>query len=206
MYQDYSQLLQWVQLTLQAQENRIATLEHTIQKLQEEMKQLNDKPSIRVDKIEYKFDQLKVETLEGTLNIGLNPSDLANIEDFAVENQSLNTPIHPKAQMQRSMKIEESIYRYLETELPVLFKETQNQLNVRLDDSYLAFIKQDIMQQLPARIDYHIQNTAANKRDDEQSTEESIIALLKEEIRKGILIFINHLPENVKGMNTQNEL
>ena len=206
MYQDYSQLLQWVQMTLQAQENRIATLEHTIQKLLEEMKQLKDKPSIRVDKIEYKFDQLKVETLEGTLNIGLNPSDLANIEDFAVENQSLNTPIHPKAQMQRSMKIEESIYRYLETELPVLFKETQNQLNVRLDDSYLAFIKQDIMQQLPARIDYHIQNTAANKSDDEQSTEESIIALLKQEIRKGILIFINHLPENVKGMNTQNEL
>jgi len=206
MYQDYSQLLHWVQLTLQGQENRIAILEQTIQKLQEELKQLKDKPSIRVDKIEYKFDQLKVETLEGTLNIGLNPSDLANIEDFAVENQSLNTPIHPKAQMQRSMKIEESIYRYLETELPVLFKETQNQLNVRLDDSYLAFIKQDIMQQLPARIDYHIQNTAANKSDDEQSTEESIIALLKQEIRKGILIFINHLPENVKGMNTQNEL
>lgn len=206
MYQDYSQLLQWVQITLQAQENRIATLEHTIQKLQEEMKQCKDKPSIRVDKIEYKFDQLKVETLEGTLNIGLNPSDLANIEDFAVENQSLNTPMHPKAQMQRSMKIEESIYQYLETELPVLFKETQNQLNVRLDDSYLEFIKQDILKQLPARIDYHIQNAAANERNGEQITEESIVELLKQEIRKGILIFINHLPENVKGMNTQNEL
>ncbi len=92
MYQDYSQFLQWVQMTLQAQENRIAALEHTIQKLQEEMKQLKEKPSIQVDKIEYKFDQLKVETLEGTLNIGLNPSDLANIEDFAVQNQSLKTP------------------------------------------------------------------------------------------------------------------
>ncbi|MEC1524035.1 spore germination protein GerPC [Neobacillus niacini] len=206
MYQDYSQLLQWVQMTLQAQENRIATLEHTILKLQEEINQLKDKPSIRVDKIEYKFDQLKVETLEGTLNIGLNPSDLANIEDFAVENQSLKTPIHPKAQMQRSMKIEESIYQYLETELPVLFKETQNQINVRLDDSYLAFIKQDIMKQLPARIDYHIQNAGANERNGEQFSEESIVELLKQEIRKGILIFINHLPENVKGMNTQNEL
>ncbi|WP_045519809.1 spore germination protein GerPC [Neobacillus niacini] len=206
MYQDYSQLLQWVQMTLHAHENRIANLEHTIQKLQEEMKQLKEKPSVRVDKIEYKFDQLKVETLEGTLNIGLNPSDLANIEDFAVENQSLKTPIHPKAQMQRSMKVEESIYKYLETELPALFKETQNQLNVKLDDSYLAFIKQDIMKQLPARIDYHIQNTAAREREGEHSTEESIIELLKQEIRKGILIFINHLPDNVKGMNTQNEL
>jgi spore germination protein PC len=206
MYQDYSQLLQWVQMTLQIQENRIAALEQTIQKLQEQLKQLKDKPNIQVEKIEYKFDQLKVETLDGTLNIGLNPSDLANIEDFAVQNQSLNTPIHPKAQMQRSMKIEESIYQYLETELPVVFKETQNQLNVQLDDSYLDFIKQDIMKQLPTRIDYHVQNTAANKREGGQSTVESIIELLKQEISKGILIFINHLPDNVKGMNTQNEL
>ncbi|TDL62561.1 spore gernimation protein [Rhodococcus qingshengii] len=206
MYQDYSQLLQWVQMTLQTQENRIAILEQTIQKLQEEMKQLKDKPSIRVDKIEYKFDQLKVETLDGTLNIGLNPSDLANIEDFAVQNQSINSPIHPKAQMQRSMKIEESIYQYLETDLPALFKETQNQLNVSLDDSYLEFIKQDILKQLPARIDFHIQNSSAINREGEHNTEESIIELIKQEIRKGILIFINHLPENVKGMNTQNEL
>jgi spore germination protein PC len=206
MYQDYSQLLQWVQTTLQIQENRIAALEQTIHKLQEQLKQLKDKPNIQVEKIEYKFDQLKVETLDGTLNIGLNPSDLANIEDFAVQNQSLKTPIHPKEQMQRSMKIEESIYHYLETELPALFKEIQNQLNVQLDDSYLDFIKQDIMKQLPSRIDYHVQNTPANKREGGQSTEESIIELLKQEIRKGILIFINHLPENVKGMNTQNEL
>lgn len=204
MYQDYSQLLQWVQITLQTQENRIAILEQTIQKLQEEMKQLKDKPSIRVDKIEYKFDQLKVESLDGTLNIGLNPSDLANIEDFAVDKQSLNTPVHPKAQMQRSMRIEESVYQYLETELPGLFKETQNQLNIRLDDSYLDFIKQDIIKQLPARIDYHIKNT--REHEGEQNTEDTIIQLIKQEIKKGILIFINHLPDNVKGMNTHNEL
>ena len=205
MYQDYSQFLQWVQMTLQAQENRIVTLEKTIQEIQKEIKQLKEKPSIQVDKIEYKFDQLKVETLEGTLNIGLNPSDLQNIEDFAVENQSLKTPIHPKAHMQRSMKIEESIYEYLETELPSLFKESQNQLNVQLDDSYLDFIKQDILKQLPARIDYHIQSTTIN-RGSELNPEETIIELIKQEIKKGILIFINHLPKNVKGMNTQNEL
>lgn len=203
MFQDYSQLLQWVQMTLQAQENRIAALEQIVQKMQEEIKHIKDKPSIQVDKIEYKFDQLKVEKLDGTLNIGLNPSDLENIEDFAVQNQSLNTPIHPKAQMHRSMKIEESIYQYLETELPAIFKDIQNQLNIRLDDSYLEFIKQDIMKQLPTRIEYHIQNAVANERNGEQVTEENIIELIKQEIRKGILIFINHLPENVKGMNTQ---
>jgi spore germination protein PC len=203
MYQDYSQFLQWVQLTLQAQENRIAELERVIQHMKQEMKQFKEKPSIRVDKIEYKFDQLKVETLEGTLNIGLNPADLDNIEDFAVENQSMKTPMSPKSQMQRSMKIEESIYRYIEIELPELFKQTQEQLNIQLDDSYLGFIKQDIMKQLPARIDYHLK---AAERDGGDHIEENIIEQLKQEIKKGIMIFINHLPANVKGMNTENEL
>src|SRR3954447_14733408 len=120
MYQDYSQYLQWLQMCIQAQEQRIITLETTLNKMKEEIKKLNERKSIHVDKIEYKFDQLKVETLEGTLNIGLNPSDLSGIEDFAVQNQSLTTPLSPKDQMQRSMKIEESIYSYLETDLPQL--------------------------------------------------------------------------------------
>jgi len=35
-----------------------------------------------IHKIEYHFDQLKIEHLNGTLHIGLSPSDLKNIENF----------------------------------------------------------------------------------------------------------------------------
>jgi spore germination protein PC len=202
MYQDYSQFLQWLQMTIQAQENRIAVLEQTIQKMREDMKQLKDKPTIQVEKIEYKFDQLKVETLDGTLNIGLNPSDLANIEDFAVQNQTVSTPISPKVQMQRSMIIEEAIYRYMETDLPALLEETKNELNVQLDESYSSFIKQDIMKQLPTRIDFHLKASSTKDRDSDGNPEEKIIELLKQEIKRGIVIFINNLPDNVKGLNT----
>ncbi|MGX6442292.1 spore germination protein GerPC [Neobacillus sp. K501] len=203
MYQDYSQFFQWVQLTLQSQENKIAALEKTIQKMHEEIKQLKEKPHIQVDKIEYKFDQLKVETLEGTLNIGLNPSDLSSIEDFAVQNQSVATPVSPKVKMQRSMVIEETIYRYLETELPIVYEEMLKELNVRLDGSYLEFIKQDIIKQLPSRIDFHLKTSAGKEHDSHSNPEGTIIDLLKKEIKNGMMIFINHLPENVKGMNTQ---
>lgn len=203
MYQDYSQFFQSVQMTIQAQEKRIAALEKTIQKMREEMKQLKEKPAIQVDKIEYKFDQLKVEKLDGTLNIGLNPSDLSSIEDFAVQNQSVTAPVSPKFQMQRSMIIEEAIYRYLETELSGLFEEAQKELNVHLDPSYLDFIKQDITKQLPTRIDFHLKTAATKDREGDSNTDETIIELLKKEIKNGIMIFINHLPDNVKGMNAQ---
>lgn len=204
MYQDYSQYLQWLQMCIQAQENRITILEQTIQKMREEMKKLNDKQSIHVDKIEYKFDQLKVETLEGTLNIGLNPSDLSSIEDFAVQNQSLNTPLSPKGQMQRSMKVEEAIYRYLETDLPLLIEDTQRKLNIQSNESYLSFIKQDIIKQLPNRIEFHLKASLAHDRlPENENSDETIIESLKQEIQNGVFVFLNNLPENVKGMKTE---
>lgn len=201
MYQDYYQYLQWLQMYIQAQEQRIITLETTVQKMREEMKQLMEKQAIHVDKIEYKFDQLKVETLEGTLNIGLNPSDLSGIEDFAVQNQSLNTPLSPKQQMQRSMKIEEAVYRYLETDLPHLVESVQNELGIQSNDSYLAFIKQDIIKQLPNRIEYHLKAFKDSNRSGENvDFETQILEEIIKEIKNGVGIFFNHLPENVKGM------
>jgi spore germination protein PC len=183
-------------MTIQAQENRIAVLEQTLQKLREEIKQIKDKPSINVEKIEYKFDQLKVETLDGTLNIGLNPSDLSAIEDFAVQNQSVNTPSSPKMQMQRTMKIEEEIFRYLESDLPALFEDAKKKLNIQLDDSYLDFIKQDIQKQLPSRIEYHLKAAYSNERAGSgEDDDKKIIEIIKQEIQNGVTIFVQHLPQ-----------
>jgi spore germination protein PC len=204
MYQDYSQYLQWLQMCIQAQEQRILTLENALQKIKEEMKQLNEKQSIHIDKIEYKFDQLKVETLEGTLNIGLNPSDLSGIEDFSVQNQSLTTPYSPKHQMQRSMKIEEAIYRYLETDLPQLVENAQRELAVQPNDEYLSFIKQDIIKQLPIRIEHHLTSNSTSSRTPENApADDKIIEALMQEIQNGVFVFFSNLPENLKGMKTE---
>jgi spore germination protein PC len=204
MYQDYSQYFQWLQMCIQAQEQRILALENALQKIKQEMKQLNEKQSIHVDKIEYKFDQLKVETLEGTLNIGLNPSDLAGIEDFAVQNQSLTTPLSPKDQMHRTMKIEEAIYRYLETDLPQLVERAQRELAVQPNDEYLTFIKQDIIKQLPLRIEHHLSPNFSSSRSSENGpADEKIMESLKQEIQNGVFVFFTNLPENLKGMKTE---
>ena len=202
MYQDLNQYLQWIQMYIQSQEQRIAALEQTINKLQKEFKQIQEKPVVHVDRIEYKFDQLKVETLEGTLNIGLNPNDLSGIEDFAVQNQSLNTPLSSKEQMQRSMEVEKAIYEYLETDLPQIIVEAQNQLSIQPNDSYLSFIKEDIIRQLPNRIDFHLKANAAKVRSEEKgaSFDEIVINSIKQEIQNGVWTFLNNLPENMKGM------
>ena len=84
MNQNIYQALQSMQAYLYKQDKKIYKLQQQIKTLEKTVTELQNRPPVHVDRMEYKFDQLKVETLEGTLNIGLNPSDLQGIEDFSV--------------------------------------------------------------------------------------------------------------------------
>lgn len=199
--------LQRLHAFVSAQERRIQNLEATVIKLKEEIDTLNNRPAINVDKIEYKFDQLKVETLDGTLNIGLNPSDLQNIDDFAVDNQSIQTPISPKTQLQRSIEIEDHIFHYVENDLPSVIAEVEKKLNINIDESCVTFIKEDIKKQLPTRIDFYIRQfqelVRGNKEKVAGDINSFVIDKLIKEIKNGVHTFISHLPENMKGMKNE---
>jgi spore germination protein PC len=104
--------------------------------------------------------------------------------------------------MQRSMKIEEAIYRYLEKDLPLVVEAVQRELNVQPNDEYLSFVKQDIIKQLPSRIEHHLAANSASSRSSENTpSDELIIEALKKEIQNGVMVFFSNLPENLKGMN-----
>ncbi|OAS17361.1 spore germination protein GerPC [Paenibacillus oryzisoli] len=86
----WQQWAQQINACLEMQKQRIDTLEQTVTKLQADLKALKDEKRIHIDKIEYNFDQLKVEKLDGTLTIGISPSAMDQIEDFSVNGNSLN--------------------------------------------------------------------------------------------------------------------
>ncbi|MDM5226650.1 spore germination protein GerPC [Cytobacillus sp. NJ13] len=203
MNQQLNSYLQQLHAFVEAQEKRIRSLEAAVKKLQEETEVLKSRPPMQVDRIEYKFDQLKVESLEGTLNIGLNPSELQNIEDFAVDNKNIKAPISPNNHMKRTMEIEDAIYQYLESKLPEIVASVQQKLNVNVDDSYIAFIKEDIKKQLPNRIDFYLKQQQSANRSTQENNNEVIIELIKKEIQNGVHAFISHLPENMKGMKKE---
>jgi spore germination protein PC len=182
------------------QATKIKNLETLVQSLASDINELKSKPTIQVDKIEYKFDQLKVETLEGTLNIGLNPNDLQSIEDFAVEGkQAVGHPLAPANQFQSTMRIEESLFQNIDSEVATIIQQYNQENLVNIDDSYVAFIKDDIRKQLPNRIQYHLNQIPIEQRSNEQAHEDRIIELVKTDIRTGIYTFLNNLPNEVKG-------
>lgn len=207
MYQELQYYLQQFHETIQRQEQRIQTLEGTVAQLKLELEELKDKPKINVEKIEYKFDQLKVETLEGTLNIGLNPSDLQGIDSLEVPQagaQPQDSNIEPKGQFRNIVELEEEVYSRLESELPSLVANAEVRVNQKLDEQYFDFIKEDIKLQVPARVQHHLRQ-APFLGDEQQrdSWKQTVIEKLLKEMENGICTFINNLPNNMKGMKNE---
>ena len=106
MNQDFYQILQSIQSHIYKQDRMIQHLQKKMKSLEKKVEQLEGRPPVHIDRMEYKFDQLKVETLEGTLNIGLNPSDLQGIEDLSVPNKKVLS--NPEDRMSMFTEIENS--------------------------------------------------------------------------------------------------
>ena len=207
MSYDFYQYSEKMRHYLQLLEKRINDLEKQVAALTNDITTIKEKPSVQIDRIEYSFDQLKVETLEGTLNIGLNPEDLSNIEELAINPKApinqphapFYPPIDPKQMMNRSMDIEEEMLQFIQLELPDIIQKKQVELNMPEEESYISFIQEDITKQLPTRIQYYLQQGANRKQNGSNLTNEAIIQALKEEMENGVHLFLSHIPDNMRG-------
>lgn len=188
---------------IEAQERRIQSIEKRLVQLSKDMQDMKEKPTIRVDKIDYKFDQLKIETLEGTLSIGLNPADLQAIEDLSIDNQPLPPSFSPEMRMQATMELENEIHQYLDKQLPTTIQSIEQQLQMNVDPSYHTFIRQDIEKQLPKRIEQYLMQIPRNENVPERQTEmkQKIIHKLKSDIENGVYTFLSELSKQQKGMD-----
>lgn len=180
---------------VQSQEKRIQELEKTVKALSNELNEVKSRPSIKVDTIEYKFDQLKVETLEGTLNIGLNPSDLEGIEDFAVENKGISTNSSPKEKMKRTMELEDELFQYLETNIPSLIRDYSKDLEINIEDEHIDFIVNDIKKQIPQRIGYYFRQIPENERTPEANRKisDKILEQMKRDIQSSVHAYLRNI-------------
>lgn len=205
MNSDFYQYIKRLHLYVEQQSNKLAKMEKMIAELQNEIASLKERPPVQIGNIEYKFDQLKVETLEGTLNIGLNPTDLDGIDDFAVDQKSVNVPIPPKQLFKRTIELETSLYQYLETDLENIYRDAQTNLGINVDESYFTFIKEDIKKQLSGRVAHHLKELSSASRGEELSPDinNQIIDRLKQEIHNGVFLFLKNLPDAVKKGQSQ---
>ncbi len=182
------------------QENRLAEIEKKLQQLTPDKHQ-NDKRPVTIEKLEYHFDQLKVETLEGTLNIGLSPQDINNMED-------LDLPISPEHETvitQPTFKnaLNNKLLHYLDNDIMQTIRDTEAQLNKHLDPQSHEFIKNDLKEQLPQRLNYYINMFAAknNRQLSEEQLLENMYKRMRADMDQAIFSYIAQLPIEAKGEN-----
>lgn len=138
------------------QTSRIRELELRVEQLSKEMDALRKQKGITIEKIEYNFDQLKVETLEGTLNVGLSPAGLGekSLDDVMVGDKSsivMNT-----GQTEAFERIKRAVFTYLDEHCPVELKSLEAQYQMDLDDVFCNYIIEDLRGQTVQRIEYYL--------------------------------------------------
>ncbi|AXI08749.1 hypothetical protein CUC15_07400 [Oceanobacillus zhaokaii] len=146
---DWNNYLSELQYYMKQQDEKIKVLEDRINTLE---KEAAEHKAPHIEKIEYKFDQLKIEHLAGTLHIGLTPSDLENIENLGI--QQTSPPNYP---MPLKQELTGELQQYLRETGPSIISNLAVTYNKPLDESFQAILFEDINKQLPSRISYYEQ-------------------------------------------------
>ncbi|CAM3962144.1 spore germination protein GerPC [Paenibacillus alkaliterrae] len=154
-----------VQHKLREQQERIDKLETQVNALYDQVKKLEARPSYNIESIEYHFDQLKVEQLDGTLNIGMTAPGSGN-DTFpgSIDQLSVTEPqVFPSAGPAITPlpapydDIFAEMNRYLDTQAAQKLISYENELCLPLDPFHRRIIIEDIRKQVPTRIQYYMQ-------------------------------------------------
>jgi spore germination protein PC len=196
-----SQIYYLQQLT-QEQSIILSTLQEKIQQLENEITELKNRPQTVFEKVEYKFDQLKVEKLEGTLNIGLNPLQAPSVDDFTVENQSILVPKKPIVN-ELSNYITERIHKHLENNAWSQIRALEESTRSQVDDYYRQMMIDDIRNQMETRIPYYISLFEEHPEFSVNPLQfgEDITERMLQDINQAFIAFLNNLPENIRKGN-----
>ncbi len=202
-YYHPAQHIKQLQDIIQTQDRRINELEQSVNQLNQSVEQLNKKEPVTVN---YKFDQLKIESLEGTLNIGLNPANNdESIEDFSVDQETIRTDSQSVSSDQESSVShgkDDSLYDDIEEQLQNYFNEhalndlqsIENHFQYTLDPPYRTFIIDDVKKQLGHRIQYYL-NQIKDQTKDRHEQRHQVTEKVINDVRGAFKMFIENLPK-----------
>ncbi|WP_416828701.1 spore germination protein GerPC [Ectobacillus polymachus] len=202
MNQDWIAFTTQLQQTLMQQQKRIEELEAAVLLLKEEIEGLKRNPPSSIGKVEYKFDQLKVENLSGTLNIGLSPFAKKEhmIEDFDIDTEKLTVNPETGVSPDLYQDLIQEINRYLSHEAYERIIQLETNERTPLDDVYRQMMIDDIKKQIEHRLPYYLSQIQPYPEitSNPEYMKEVIIQNMKQDIDKAFLAFIQHLPHHVR--------
>ncbi|TDQ42077.1 spore germination protein GerPC [Aureibacillus halotolerans] len=199
------QQLPWMQRMqqLEAQQFQntkdIHRMKRQIEELQSSIEQLQKTPTTHIDKIEYKFDQLKIETLSGALSIGISPQDFEDLDVSSPDPYRQRQPLQA-SQSTEPYKQHQAIHQQtidmLKKDGPSIIADLRQKLGIADDPEITRHMIQDVSAQMPTRIEYYIHQLQAEQAElsDEQLLEE-VNERVRRDVRSAFDLFLRHLPK-----------
>ncbi|MEN1970358.1 spore germination protein GerPC [Lentibacillus sp. N15] len=160
---------------IQEQDHKIKNLESQLKKIEQSSQ---DHQHTTIEKIEYNFDQLKIERLDGTLHIGLSPGDLANMDQLGINQR--NT-VENKPPMKQTLQTD--LRQHIYQEGPKIIQHLADQYQHPVDENFRNVMLADIEKQLPQRIQYYEQEARNNQH---LANEDQVMAYVMDRIKQEI--------------------
>ncbi|MCR8641201.1 spore germination protein GerPC [Paenibacillus sp. N1-5-1-14] len=175
------------------QVEKLVEMDNRLKQLQEDIEELKGRSETKIDRIEYKFDQLKIEKLDGTLNIGLTPNIGKTIEDFTVNGQSVEQ-VDQDQQDKRNpsqsglfTQIQHEVSQFLADEVPQELEQLKQSYQIVLGQQYTEVMIEDIRKQIDERIRFYIGPEHQERSNEEiYNLQLSIVQQVKQDIRVAI--------------------
>lgn len=185
---DWNHYLNEIQQTNQYLLQKTKQLEERINQLETSQKENNH---TTVEKIEYKFDQLKIEHLEGTLHVGLSPNDLSNVEnlDFGNNGTVPMKKMNPNPTSQQQPSLIAKLNKYVHEDVPPIVQNLAKEYNHPMDSDYENMLLLDIETQLPQRITFY-EREARGKQIPNPEIPSYIYEQIKKEISHSIATYM----------------
>lgn len=161
-------------------ERRLSRAEQTLNRLSERLeqveRQLEEVNNRTPMHIEYHFDQLKVNELKGTLNVGLSPQGAQGIESFETPFSQWPQPggmtADASADSRPIGELAQQMESYMDNDAPAILSGLEQQFGVTLNPAHRLRLLADVKGQLKERVHYYakISPYPADGADEERRT------------------------------------
>ncbi|WP_340003446.1 spore germination protein GerPC [Paenibacillus sp. FSL K6-0276] len=187
---------------LRVQSEKIQLLEKQLQDLQGDIDSIKNNKTASIGPINYHFEQLKIEKLEGTLNIGITPNEGNNLDEAIVNGKPLGAQEAGTTAL--SDKIRPQILKYVQEEVPSQFSRLEREQNLSIDEQYVQMVTQDLLNQMDGRINEYVSQLPTGEDGRGYTEEES--ASIVEQIKRDIVTAVErHLEINITGRREPHE-
>jgi len=191
---------QWMQRLYQT-ELRLQQLTEKMQEVQKQLDEVKSKPPLHV---EYHFDQLKVNRLEGTLNVGMSPPGMPGIESFETPDPACWKPdAGPVDESETQLRgLQREMNAFMDQEAADALVSLERQYGIPLDEEHRRKVLQDVKNQINERVRYYAK-TAPYPAQGTEEERQKWAASVKDKTKRDIQAAFSAYLYKLKGQTSK---